>query len=117
MPTRTGAPTACEYIAALAAGAVTSHELAVSYLERIAAVDPVVNGVVHVDADRVLADGDSADVRLQAGERKPLLGLPVSVKDSIAVAGMPCLSGSFAREANVPTEDATVIARLRDAGA
>jgi Asp-tRNA(Asn)/Glu-tRNA(Gln) amidotransferase A subunit family amidase len=117
MPTRTGAPTACEHVAALASGEVSSHELVVSYLERIAAVDPVVNAVAYLDADRVLAEADAADVRLQAGERKALLGLPVSVKDSIAVAGMPCLSGSFAREGNVPTEDATVVVRLRDAGA
>jgi Asp-tRNA(Asn)/Glu-tRNA(Gln) amidotransferase A subunit family amidase len=46
-----------------------------------------------------------------------LLGLPVSVKDSIAVAGMPCLSGSFARKGHVPTHDATVVRRLREAGA
>jgi amidase len=117
MPTRTGAPTACEHVAALAAGVVSSRELVQSYLDRIAAVNPVVNAVVHVDADRALAEADDADERLRAGERQPLLGLPVSVKDSIAVAGMPCLSGSYAREDNVPTEDATVVARLRDAGA
>jgi Asp-tRNA(Asn)/Glu-tRNA(Gln) amidotransferase A subunit family amidase len=117
MPTRTGAPTAREHVAALAAGEVSSRELVQSYLERIAAVDPVVNAVVHLDAERALADADAADERLQAGERQPLLGLPVSVKDSIAVAGMPCVSGSYAREGNVPTEDATVVARLRDAGA
>jgi amidase len=117
MPTRTGAPTACEHVAALAAGEVSSRELVESYLERIAEVDPAVNAVVHVDSDRALSEADAADERLEAGERRPLLGLPMSVKDSIAVAGMPCVSGSYAREGNVPTEDATVVARLHDAGA
>src|SRR5262245_35877947 len=100
MPTRSGAPTACEHVAALAAGEVSSHELVRSYLERIAEVDPVVNAVVHVDGDRALAEADAADHLLRSGERRPLLGLPVSVKDSIAVAHMPCWSGSYAREGN-----------------
>jgi Asp-tRNA(Asn)/Glu-tRNA(Gln) amidotransferase A subunit family amidase len=117
MPTRTGAPTACEHVAALAAGELSSRELVQAYLDRIAEVNPVVNAVVHVDAERTLAEADAADARLREGERLPLLGVPVSVKDSIAVAGMPCLSGSYARAGYVPSEDATVVARLREAGA
>ena len=117
MPVRAGHPTVAELVASLARREVSSRELAAGYLERIEAVNPVLNAAVHVDAERTLAEADAADAALGRGERWPLLGLPMSIKDSIAVAGRPCVSGSFAREQNVPTEDATVVARLRAAGA
>ena len=75
------------------------------------------NAVVHVDPETTLAEADDAERALAAGERRPLLGLPVSIKDSIAVRGRPCRSGSYAREHHVPEEDATTVARLREAGA
>lgn len=117
MPTRTGEPTAVELVAQLARGEVRSRELAERYLERIERVNDVLNAAVHVNSDLTLAAADTADAALRAGERRPLLGLPVSIKDSIAVAGMPCLSGSHARSGNVPLRDATTVARLRSAGA
>jgi amidase len=117
MPTRAGHPTAAELVASLARRERSSRELAVEYLERIDAVNPVLNAAVHVDAERALAEAEVADVALGRGERRPLLGLPMSIKDSIDVAGRPCLSGSFAREGRVPGEDATVVSRLRAAGA
>lgn len=117
MPNRNGKPTARELVEALARGDVSSRELAIAYLDRIEQVNPLVNASVHVDPERTLAEADAADVALRHGEQRPLLGLPVSVKDSIAVAGMPCLSGSFAREGLWPAADATVVARLREAGA
>lgn len=117
MPTRTGEPTARELVAALAARDVSSRELAERYLGRIERVNPALNAAVHVDPEATLAEADAADRALGAGERRALLGLPLSVKDSIAVAGRPCLSGSYAREGNVPRRDATVVARLRAAGA
>lgn len=117
MPTRAGYPTAAELVASLARREVSSRELAVGYLERIDQVNPVLNAAVHVDAERTIAEAEAADLALGRGERRRLLGLPMSVKDSIDVAGRPCLSGSFAREGHVPAEDATVVARLRAAGA
>ena len=86
MPTRTGHPTACELVAALAAGEVSARELALRYLERIEEVNPALNAAVHVDAERTLADAEAADAALARGERRLLLGLPVSIKDSVAVA-------------------------------
>jgi amidase len=47
----------------------------------------------------------------------PLHGVPVTVKDNVAMAGMPCTGGTLGRAGFVPTEDATVVARLRAAGA
>jgi Asp-tRNA(Asn)/Glu-tRNA(Gln) amidotransferase A subunit family amidase len=114
---RTAQPTAAELVAALASREVSSREVVTRYLERIERVNPALNAAVHVDAERALTDADAADGALARGDRRPLLGLPVSIKDSIAVAGMPCLSGSFAREGFVPSADATVVARLREAGA
>lgn len=117
MPTRRGEPTARELVSLLAGREVSSRELCERYLARIEAVDPVLNATAAVDAEVTLAAADRCDHRLIAGERGPLLGLPVSIKDSIAATGMPCLSGSWARAGNVPAEDATVVARLREAGA
>ena len=79
-------------------------------------MDAALNAVAHLDADATLAEADAADRALAAGEPGALLGLPVSVKDSIAVAGWPCRSGSWARAGNVPEADATVVARVRAAG-
>jgi Asp-tRNA(Asn)/Glu-tRNA(Gln) amidotransferase A subunit family amidase len=117
MPTRAGHPTAAELVTSLARREISACELAVAYLERIDAVNPVLNAAVHVDAERTLAEAEAADIALGRGERRPLLGLPISIKDSIDVAGRPCLSGSFAREGRVPDQDATVVSRLRAAGA
>lgn len=117
MPTRTGEPTARELVTQLARRQVSSRELTERYLARIESVNDVLNAVVHVDPDATLAAADQADRALAAGERGALLGLPLSIKDSIAVAGMPWRSGSWAREGHVPERDATVVARLRRAGA
>jgi len=115
--TRRGEPTARELVSLLAGGEVSSRELCERFLARIEAANPALNATAAVDAEATLAAADRCDRALLGGERGPLLGLPLSIKDSIAVAGMPCLSGSWARAGNVPAEDATVVARLREAGA
>jgi amidase len=117
MPTRSGDPTARDLVSQLARREVSSRELTERYLERIESVNPVLNAASHVDGEASLAAADHADRALAAGERRPLLGLPLSIKDSIAVAGMPCRSGSWAREENVADRDATVVERLREVGA
>ena len=63
------------------------------------------------------AAADAADRALAAGDDRPLLGLPVTIKDSLAVEGMTRFCGSYAREHDRPAEDATAVARLRAAGA
>jgi amidase len=101
----------------LARGELSARELAEHYLKRIAEVDEHLNAVVAIDAETVRERADEADLARQTGDRRPLLGLPVTVKDSIDVAGLPCTGGSLARAGYVPTEDATVVRRLREAGA
>ncbi|WP_051579518.1 amidase [Pseudonocardia acaciae] len=114
-------PSALEWVARLRAGELSARELAEHYLDRMWSADERVHAVLACDRERVLADADAADRRLAAGgvddDPPPLLGLPVTVKDSIEVAGLRCTGGSVARRDHVPTEDATVVRRLRTAGA
>jgi amidase len=82
--------TAVEQAAAVRAGEVSAVTLVEGQLERIAQVNPVVNAVTQVLAERALADAAAVD----RGERTgPLAGVPVTVKESIAVAGVPTTHG------------------------
>ena len=110
-------PSAVAWLSLLSDGALSARELAEHYLERIAAVEPRLNAVVSIDAAAVLSAADASDRARRSGDRRALLGLPVTIKDSIEVAGMRCTGGSLARSEHRPAVDATVVARLRDAGA
>jgi amidase len=110
-------PSATAWLGRLAAGELSARELAEHYLARIAEVDPRLHAVVTIDPEAVRAAADAADAARRAGDERALLGLPVTIKDSIDVAGLPCTGGSLAREGFVPDHDATVVARLREAGA
>ncbi|MEU7148602.1 amidase family protein, partial [Streptomyces sp. NPDC045456] len=76
-----------EQAAALAAGQVSSAELVRRSLARIDATQDTVNAFRRVRAEAALAEAAAADRRLAAGERLPLLGVPVAVKDDTDVAG------------------------------
>lgn len=117
MPARTGEPTAGELVELLRRREVGGRELAERYLERLDRADGALNAVTYLAREEALAAADAADRALAAGEQGALLGLPVTVKDSIAVAGLPWGSGSLAREGVVAGQDATLVARLRAAGA
>ena len=117
MPTSRGEPTAVELLELLRRGELSARELAEDRLARVEAADRGLNAVAHLDHEATLAEADAADRALAAGDAGALLGLPVSVKDSLAVAGRPCRSGSWARADYVPDVDATVVARARRAGA
>ena len=69
------------------------------------------------DFDRALAQADAADAALARGERRPLLGLPMTVKESYNVAGLPTTWGVPAFRDFRPTEDAVAVSRLKAAGA
>jgi amidase len=116
MPTPRGEPTAVELLARLQRRDVGARELAEERLARVQDADAALNAVSDLDVDATLAEADAADRRLAAGETGALLGLPLSIKDSIAVAGRPCRSGSWARAEHVPDADATVVARVKAAG-
>ncbi|MBB1257938.1 amidase [Streptomyces alkaliterrae] len=102
--------------AALAAGETTSRALVAESLRRIAAGQPTLNAFRLVRAERALAEAEEADRRLAAGERLPLLGVPLAVKDDTDVAGEPTAFGCPG-EFPVKRADAEVVRRLRAAGA
>ena len=110
-------PSAHEWLRRLEARELSAVELATHYLARLEAENPRLNAVAAVRPDAVLAAAAKADEARAAGGSGALLGLPVTIKDTIAVAGLPCASGSLARRAHIATEDATAVARLRAAGA
>ncbi|MEU1530139.1 amidase [Streptomyces fagopyri] len=101
---------------ALAAGEVSSRELVERALARIEATQPSLNAFRLVRAEAALAEADAADRELAAGHRRPLLGVPVAVKDDMDVAGEPTAFGCrgvFPPEAR----DGEAVRRLRAAGA
>jgi aspartyl-tRNA(Asn)/glutamyl-tRNA(Gln) amidotransferase subunit A len=103
----------------LAAREITSRELTQSCLDRIEAVDGDLKAFLSVDANGVLEAAEAADALLQAGETtgKPLLGVPLALKDVLAEKNRPLTCGSRILENFISPYDATVVARLRDAGA
>lgn len=110
-------PSAGARLRALAAGELSSRELTEHVLERIDRADGPLGAVAARDDEAALAAARAADRARAAGSRAPLLGLPLTVKDSLATAGLRTASGSLARAGHVPVRDATAVARLRAAGA
>jgi amidase len=98
------------------AGDVAPRELVELYLERMARIDPRLNAVRVVFAERALAKADQAAGRRGAGDERPLLGVPVLIKDDTDVAGEVTCKGSAAED-RPATDDAEVVRRLRAAGA
>lgn len=97
---------------------VSSRELTDAHLARIEEVNPAVNAVVLVDAARAVATAEERDQESARGEiRGPLHGLPITIKDSLETAGMVTVAGTEGRVGVVPDRDATVVARLKEAGA
>lgn len=110
-------PSACEWLRRLEARELSSKELATYYLELIESVNHSINALVAMNPDRTLADASEADAARGRGERGALLGLPVTIKDSIEVEGFTCAAGSVFRRDYRPENDAVVAARVRSAGA
>jgi aspartyl-tRNA(Asn)/glutamyl-tRNA(Gln) amidotransferase subunit A len=101
----------------LRAGEVSSVELTQACLERISAVDDRVRAYLTVTDELALAQAQAADRRRREGEDSPLLGIPLAIKDVMCMRGAPTTCGSRMLEHFVPPYDATVIERLRAAGA
>ncbi len=99
-------------------GRLTSADVVEAYLARIAAVDPVVEAYVRVLADRARAAARTLDAEARTGQwRGPLHGVPVAIKDLIAIAGVPMTAGSSFLGIAPERETATVVRRLESAGA
>ena len=108
---------AAELIEALAKRRVSSRELVDSAIARIEALDSKINAVVVRDFDRARAAAAAADVALAEGERRPLLGVPITVKEQFGVAGLPTTWGNPKFKDWRPEVDALAVQRLKAAGA
>ena len=95
---------------------MTAVELAKGYMERIQASDKDLHAYLEV-YDDVLEQAKQADARIAKGETGPMLGVPIAVKDNILVKGKTASASSKMLESYVATYDATVITKLREAGA
>ena len=109
--------TAKELVGALQARKISAVELADHVIARIEALDQKINAVVVRDFDRARDAAKAADAALARGERQPLLGIPMVVKESFNVAGLPTTWGIPAFKDWTPKEDAVAVARLKAAGA
>src|SRR5271169_3125465 len=106
-----------ELVQMLANRQISSRELVDSAIARIDAIDPKINAVVVRDFDRARAAADAADAALASGERRPLLGLPMTVKEQFNIAGLPTTWGNPKFKDWRPEADALVVQRLKSAGA
>jgi amidase len=89
-----------------------------AHLARIAQVNPSLNAVVCLAAESAVEAAREADAALARGEIQGRLhGVPMTIKDNLDTAGVVSTGGTQGRATFVPHEDATVVARLREAGA
>ena len=104
--------------AAIRDGRVSSVEVVEAVLARIDWVNPSLNAVVQLRADEARADARRADEAVARGEPVgPLHGVPMTIKDSFDTAGMISTGGTTGRASFVPERDATVVRRVKEAGA
>ncbi|MBA3027860.1 MAG: amidase [Desulfobacteraceae bacterium] len=97
---------------------VSSVELIELYFERYKRLNPKINAIVTMDFERALRRAKKADEDLAKGKSwGPLHGLPVTIKDSIEVVGMPCTAGSPYLKNHMPSKNADVVQPLIEAGA
>ena len=109
---------ATELAAAIRAKEVSSRELLDTYLDRVDKLNPAINAVVTLDADRAREAATAADAATARGDAvRPLHGLPVTIKDAIEVGGLRSTGGAVALTDHVPAQDAPVVSRIKDAGA
>jgi len=111
-----------QLITALESKAISSRELLTLYLDRIQKLDGPINSVITVDADRAMAEADAIDQARVADATSssnlgPLAGVPITIKDALAVQGMRSTGGARELSDFVPTEDAAAVSVMRDAGA
>nr|WSY57132.1 amidase [Streptomyces sp. NBC_00886] len=109
--------TAEELAAALRAGEVTSAELTDEAIARIERDDEAINAICVPDFARARVAARGADQARARGEDRPLLGIPVTVKESYNIAGLPTTWGMPPHRNHLPAEDAVQVSRIRAAGA
>lgn len=108
---------AAALVAALAAGEVSSVALLEAAIARIEAVDGRLNAVVIRDFDRARLAAEEADAALARGERRPLLGLPITVKEAFSIPGLPTSWGDPRSRDRIAPFESLAVTRLKAAGA
>ena len=106
-----------ELAAVLGRREASARQATQACLDRMAAVEPRLHSFISWNAEDALAQADAADRRLADGERGPLLGVPIAIKDVIAVKNQPLNCGSKILGNYVSPYDATVVEKLKAAGA
>ena len=97
---------------------ISPVEATEAYLDRIEEVDPKLNSYITITWEQAFESARQAEQEIAAGKhRGPLHGVPMAVKDQFNTAGVLTTGGSRILKDNVPSEDATVIAKLKEAGA
>src|ERR1044072_2175420 len=98
------------------AGEASPTELVRLSLDRIDRLDPELNAFRKVFPEKALLEAEQAEARLKAGEERPLLGVPIAIKDEVNIAGEVKMNGTdaFTEPAR---EDSEMVRRLREAGA
>src|SRR5690606_15799980 len=106
-----------DYAAGLRRGGLTIEATTARYLDRIAALDRQIGAFDHVESEHALATARALDQLLVAGtDLGPLMGVPVGIKDLLAVAGMPVRGGSNLEITSFVGEEGSLVKRLRAAG-
>src|SRR5260370_939424 len=108
--------TATELSAALAAKKISAVELAQDAIGRIERHDGKINAICVRDFSRALEAARAADAARARGEAKPLLGIPITVKESYNVAGLPTTWGFAPQKDFKPPDDALSVSRVKEAG-
>ncbi len=103
--------------AALRDGSISSTAATEAILTRIETIDPTLRSFVTVTAEEALAQARAADQRLANGEKTPLLGVPVAIKEILCSEGIVSQAGSKILEGFKPPYDAYVVSKLKAAGA
>lgn len=108
--------TAVELSAALAAKKISAVELTQDAIARIERHDGKINAICVRDFDRALEAARAADAARSRGDSKPLLGIPITVKESYNIAGLPTTWGMPQQKDFVAPADALTVTRVKDAG-
>ena len=109
---------ACKLAQLIRAKEISPVELVEAHIRRIEEVNPKLNAFVTTDFERAMDEAHAAQQQItRISISRPLLGVPISIKDTIETAGIRTVSGTKLRESFVPDTDAPVVARLKRAGA
>ena len=108
--------TLSEALAKLRSREISSVELTRAYLQRIEQLEPTIHAFITVTPEQALKDAAAADQAIAAGEQKPLLGVPLAIKDVISTQGIETTCGSRILSGYKPVFSATIVQRLQAAG-